>query len=320
MVPLAAAAGHRFGAPSERGLVPRCACGVAALRSVLELPAEAPTVVDLHDGPALFAELSNWKRVPVASGSRPPPARLGHTAALVSPSRMAVFGGERNAHLFGDLQVFDFSTSEWTVVRPSEPSGHARPRARYDHVAFVHAGEMYVHGGLAAGGEILGDLWAFDFGKNEWREVAPGGPALLGRRFGHTVAERDGTFYVFGGYSDAGPTSDFYSLQVANGTAAPVVQKLDSGAVEPRFAHSSFAEGDSVHVVGGNDDDNNQKGGLWSYNVLSGQWSSTQIQDSVVCEASAFPATGGIVVSGGSCGEALVPGELGTPLLHLPKM
>jgi len=72
--------------------------------------------------------------------------------------------------------------------------------------------------------------------------------------------------------------------------------------------------------VGGNDDDNNQKGGLWSYNVLSGQWSSTQIQDSVVCEASAFPATGGIVVSGGSCGEALVPGELGTPLLHLPKM
>ena len=288
--------------------------------SVLELPAEAPTVVDLHDGPALFAELSNWKRVPVASGSRPPPARLGHTAALVSPSRMAVFGGERNAHLFGDLQVFDFSTSEWTVVRPSEPSGHARPRARYDHVAFVHAGEMYIHGGLAAGGEILGDLWAFDFGKNEWREVAPGGPALLGRRFGHTVAERDGTFYVFGGYSDAGPTSDFYSLQVANGTATPVVQKLDSGAVEPRFAHSSFAEGDSVHVVGGNDDDNNQKGGLWSYNVLSGQWSSTQIQDSVVCEASAFPATGGIVVSGGSCGEALVPGELGTPLLHLPKM
>lgn len=38
---------------------------------------------------------------------RRPPAREGHSATMISPSEMMVFGGDRNRMSFNDLYIFD---------------------------------------------------------------------------------------------------------------------------------------------------------------------------------------------------------------------
>ena len=93
------------------------------------------------------------------------------------------------------------------------------------------------------------------------------------------------------------------------------VKKLESSSLPPRFAHSSFVDGESIYIIGGNDEDNSQLQDLWAYNVASGQWTKTQIEGSASCEAVAFSSTGGYMVLGGKCGSSSLSD---THLLHLP--
>ena len=142
--------------------------------------------------------------------------------------------------------------------------------------------------------------------------------ALLGKRFGHTVVEIGETFYVFGGHSSFdGATSDFFSITVAGGSLN--VTKLatpPSDGMAPRFAHASFVTGTKVYVSGGNDQDNNQMKDLFAYDVVSGQWTKTDILGSVACEHKSFAVTGGFLVLSGSCGSEDM--MAGTSLRHLP--
>ncbi|QDZ20851.1 LamGL domain-containing protein [Chloropicon primus] len=319
--------------------------------SVVTRPGESTAVTEVHSGPALFSPHTQWKKLE-ASGTKPP-ERLGHTAVLLSENHMAVFGGERNTHLFNDIHVFSFDQLAWTSVSPYEGPDSARPRARYDHIAWTWGGEMFIHGGLTYGGEVLDDLWHFNFDTGVWKEITSltgSELSLLGKRFGHSVAERSGTFYIFGGYSAGGSTNDFFSVTMPSsgldstgagppdGFGNPVydqfiptgltagmnisgdslsVKKLESSSLPPRFAHSSFVDGESIYIIGGNDEDNSQMQDLWAYNVASGQWTKTQIEGSASCEAVAFSSTGGYMVLGGKCGSSLLPGG-DTHLLHLP--
>ena len=272
--------------------------------SILEKPSAPLVVTEISNGTAYFSPHSQWKKV-TANGSEPA-ERLGHTAVLLSNEIMAIFGGEKNTALYNDVWTFSFATSEWNAVAPIEPTCAGTgctflPAARYDHIAFMWQNEMYIHGGLSSSGVILDDMWSFNFTSREWKiqELSEGGLSLLGKRFGHSIAEKDGTFYIFGGYTSEGSTNDFFSLELGGKT----VKKLNStAAISPRFAHSSFTSRDSIYISGGNDENNNQMNGLWKYDVSNGAWSFSHIDNSVNCEHYAAPARGGFIIHGGSCG------------------
>ena len=182
--------------------------------SVLEKPETAPLVTEAtYEGPGYYSPLVRWKQTSVSGAA--PPRRLGHTALMVSQTGMAIFGGERNTHLFGDLWTFNFDTQSWSIVQPYQGPNSQRPKPRYDHVAFMSQGDMYIHGGLTHDGEVLDDLWYFNFAAKEWKQVAEsqgaGELSIIGGRFGHSVGQApDGTLYVFGGYGAGGPTNDFF--------------------------------------------------------------------------------------------------------------
>lgn len=55
------------------------------------------------------------------------------------------------------------------------------PTARAGHAAVMSNGILWVHGGVSAGGAVLGDLWSLDVASNVWtqRPSSGGAPALF---------------------------------------------------------------------------------------------------------------------------------------------
>ena len=268
-----------------------------SVKDEIVLPTHAMTVFDRA---AYFSPQSTWAEVPT-TGRKPAP-RMGHTSTMVSSDVMAVFGGERSAYIFNDLWLLDLSTMAWThpVI-----TAESTPQARYDHVAFAHKGKLYVQGGLSYDGNVLDDMWCFDPAESTWTEYDfsnTTGRYEVPATLGHSVAEVNGVFYLFGGYSSAGGES---ASLVSFDLEANVLATLPSPSLmAARFAHSAFVSQGVIYVSGGNDLMNAQKGGLWGYDVLKGAWGFTAVDGSVACEHVTQAVTGGFIMHGGSCGEA----------------
>ena len=85
----------------------------------------------------------------------------------------------------------------------------------------------------------------------------------------------DGSFITFGGFVNGSRVDDVVKFEPAqvnvNGT---VLGGGETGRTGPivRASHSAALYGNKLYVFGGQDDDNNKLGDLWTYDLQANSW------------------------------------------------
>ncbi|KAK2962410.1 putative Tip elongation aberrant protein 1 [Blattamonas nauphoetae] len=138
---------------------------------------------------AFSFETHTWRVVQLA-GPGTPKARRNH-AAVLSGSRMYVFGGSDGETRMQDTWCFDFETDKWSEIKVVG----TKPPPREMHTAAKYQKYMYIFGGL--GDEIFSDLWEFEFATGQWTEIRP--MKAPNPRYRHSAVINGGSMYVFGG-------------------------------------------------------------------------------------------------------------------------
>jgi len=214
----------------------------------------------LADWPLAVLELSPadggdsaWHAVEQA-GDAPPPSLDAAACALGGDAFAAVGGVDEGGEEHARVHVCRIERSgggagggapaflaRWEALPPAAALAPS-PAGRVAHSAVAHAGRVYVFGGYsAAGGEVLGDLWAYELAARAWRRVAAasGGPPP---RRSHAVAVAGGHMFLFGGAGAGGAllgdtwafsfdSESWAPLPPAPGRAAPPPRR--SAALEP---------------------------------------------------------------------------------------
>ncbi|KJP90207.1 hypothetical protein AK88_00055 [Plasmodium fragile] len=75
-----------------------------------------------------------------------------------------------------------------------------QPSRRAGHLCVVYKNRMYIHGGTNLN-EEKSDLYFFDFAKNKWFEVIPGGEVVPSKRYGHCGLVIKNKLYIYGGFT-----------------------------------------------------------------------------------------------------------------------
>ncbi len=159
-----------------------------------------------------------------------PPAREGHAMAE-APSALAgaavlLFGGDAGGAVIAGEDGWVFTRGDWSAVAPG---ADGTPPARTEAgLAFDGNHTVFLFGGRAADGTVLGDLWPFDTDTRTWgAEIAPGGGPVPPRA-GHMMALDPTTqgIFVIGGVDGAGAVLDDVWL-------------LDLGATPPAFTQGN---------------------------------------------------------------------------------
>ncbi len=107
---------------------------------------------------ALPADRQSWRVVATSGAPHVPCARERHTA-VVQGTRMIVFGGRTNpGNPLNDSWALDLTSWRWSALALSDPS--ILPPPRFRHAAAWTPAGLLVHGGRAAGYDMLwDDLW-----------------------------------------------------------------------------------------------------------------------------------------------------------------
>ncbi len=116
---------------------------------------------------ALTGDHQSWRVVATSSSPHVPCPRERHTA-VVHDTHMIVFGGRTNPeNPLNDSWTLDLTSWRWSVIALSAPSV---PPPRFRHAAAWSPAGMLVHGGRAAGYDVLwDDLWLLAPGKISYR-------------------------------------------------------------------------------------------------------------------------------------------------------
>jgi len=168
---------------------------------------------------------ANWTRS--YSDSNPPP-RNSHTAVAFA-GHLIVFGGFShntsqgqvyctnpldNCVYFNDIWTYSPLADKWTELMPAGDL----PTPRWGHSANVIGENMYVFGGTNAAGQVLNDLWAYNFPYGVWQKLSPSGPTPPAR-YAHTgVTIGDGVF-IYGGSNFGSNLRDFYAFYPHKGVS-----------------------------------------------------------------------------------------------------
>eukprot|EP00976_Prorocentrum_cordatum_P086436 1186507-Prorocentrum_minimum.AAC.6 len=143
---------------------------------------------------------------------------------------------------------------------------------------------MVVYGGRS-GHVFLGDMWAFHFATATWSQLAESGALSPGLRFGHaaTWTMATGAFYLFGGYTDAGFSSDLFRCEIGEDGDVGC-QDLTAGcpgvpgstgvpaALTPRYSHTMWSKptDEVLFVYGGSNLDSGEGFGQCDWLPLHG--------------------------------------------------
>jgi uncharacterized protein (TIGR03437 family) len=138
-----------------------------------------------------------------------PSRRYGHSAIYeTARDRIVISHGFTDAGRFDDTWAFDLRTNSWSNLSPAanRPLRRCLHHASYDPAS----GRMYLYGGCASGfGPCpLGDLWAFDFNRNQWTEITSSVIPPARDHYGMTFDEARRRLVIFGGAGVAGLLND----------------------------------------------------------------------------------------------------------------
>ena len=207
-----------------------------------------------------------WVKVSLA-GTAPSSVQATRGAAAATLAGKVYVWGGLPAHAgaaVGTVHALNLAASPpaWSRI---EPVGSAAPVARANHAAAANEAEgtVMVHGGRGAGGDVLGDVWAFTPGDAAWEQLDDGGgKSKEGGRpppvHSHAAAARNGALYVFGGARGDGTASGAtWRFQVATRewtelTSAQAAGARPSARVGPAaVAWGGGGAGGGFFVLGG---------------------------------------------------------------------
>jgi len=147
--------------------------------------------------------------VQIIPNNRPPPARNGHTAVSAAGG-LWIFGGFShslqngpwvsctapgdNCVYYNDLWRYDGRSNTWTKMNPSGDI----PTGRWGHSADVLGNRMLVFGGNTPIGNVVNDIYSYDFTNNQWQllQVVVNAPSP---RFAHVSGVIGSNLYIYGG-------------------------------------------------------------------------------------------------------------------------
>ena len=151
---------------------------------------------------------SDWETASVLSDY--PYRRSGHSLTSYL-GMLYLFGGcDLDTVCYNDLQVYNYRDSKWTEV---QTTGSA-PGVREGHIAVLIGYYLYIYGGTSLT-EVLGDVFKLNLNLLEWEEVTLGGSAVA-RAYHAGVLHDHGLIFIFGGYTDAGLSSEILFLDTVN--------------------------------------------------------------------------------------------------------
>ena len=203
----------------------------------------------------------------------------GCHSAVIFGSQMVVFGGRNNeANSLSDTLMIDL----WERQRAREPNETVkelnwttiatsgdRPAARYDHSAVLHAGEMFVFGGVSSDpgksiiiyNDLIVLLLAAGASQWRWTNVMSLGSKTdaPAPRHKHTANMYLNYMLVFGGRDNSDAYLNdmyFFNLEKQSNGAFASWQKVKytgvlNGEPENRADHASAVVGDKLYITGG---------------------------------------------------------------------
>ena len=197
-------------------------------------------VMHIYTLPALDGGEADYQDIPAKAnkGEDVPPARVGHTAAVVQ-DRIYIFGGRGGKEMSaleekGRVWVFDTKTNRWSYIDPVDGSPYPEARSYHTSVGNEHPlpsetdhtenpvgspdeeshGTIFIHAGCLASGRVS-DVWAFDIASRMWSPYADApGPA----RGGTSLTFTQNRLYRYGGFDGKGELGgqiDYLDLLVA---------------------------------------------------------------------------------------------------------
>jgi len=160
--------------------------------------------------------------------------------------------------------------------------------------------KMILVGGLKGGEVSNTDCWLFDLKTNQW-EVGKSGEEAIDD---HCLVQADkNQLVIFGGFSGGTRVNSVRSAILTppnkvEWTGLRGSERPSKTVPIPRNAHSAVAQGNSVFVFGGQDEDNNKMGDIWEFNITTKQWA--QINYTVTGRVTDIARSGHAAVSYGS--------------------
>merc|ERR1712070_145884 len=145
-----------------------------------------------------------------------------------------------------------------------------------EHSAVFYKNKVYIYGGRGVNfDDVYGDLWAFDFGTNEWSDLTAGNALSSDRppaMFGHSAVVYGGKMILFGGYSAAAFAciSDVYEYDFET----RIFSKHDVAGTAPlpRYGHTARVYTNKMNVLNGASDSFEEFNTWWQYDLDTQTW------------------------------------------------
>jgi N-acetylneuraminic acid mutarotase len=211
-------------------------------------------------------QIAVWKSVPVRSSPESiPKQRSLHVGVCIGDS-FYIFGGYDGATRLNDLHRFDFVTSCWSLV---VPSNGISPSPRDRLAAISHRDCIYIWGGYD-GSNRVNDLWKFDIGRNNWSSVESVGGTCPSPRHSHNAVEWDGKIFILFGY-DGNYRSDICEFNIARKTWVTIQAR---GQIpRARYRSASVVYRDCIYTFGGHDGTRHLDD-LNCFNLITNTWTA----------------------------------------------
>jgi N-acetylneuraminic acid mutarotase len=237
-----------------------------------------------------------------------PEGRAGHAFAAQSTLlggdgiTALLFGGEGAEGLLDDTWLWDNNNYIWTplptVLGPSARTGHAI-------AAFANQGFL-LFGGTGAGGELLGDSWAFN--TSFWTPASQfdSPPARTAHAMVADLARSK--IVMFGGRGDGGALRDTWEWDPQGCCGGAWTERHPALSPPARFGHAMFYDSNRATVVlvgGTGDDPTSNYGDTWEWDGQAGTWSK------IFTVADLAPRSGAVAFFDALQGTPVVYGGLG---------
>ncbi len=219
----------------------------------------------LNDTWAYDSQANAWTRMSPAAS---PPARAYAVLAYDSKAdRTILFGGWSSSGGYSDTWAYDFDSNAWEELAPA-----VAPSPRYYHamVYDVQSDRIILFGGTDVSGH-LADTWAYDYGANEWTEMAPATspPARDSHSMAYDALSRQ--VVMFGGWGPSIP-GNFADDSWAYDYGTNTWTELAPGTSPPARNSAAMAydtESDRVVLFGGQVSANVLADDTWIYAALT---------------------------------------------------
>ncbi|MDD9971663.1 MAG: hypothetical protein OXR73_35800 [Myxococcales bacterium] len=243
--------------------------------------------------------------------------------------------GTRNLALGAGVSAVAFSSVCALVLTASTAAAHrpgwsvedgsgAVPSERSRPAVAALGKRIYLFGGLFddfSSGEFVGldDLYRYDTRSDRWSRLAPEGPGPEARGFaGYAAVPQKRGFAVFGGGvygADLNVTifQDLWLYTPADNRWTEVI--ADNDGPPPRFDPKMWADGDTLYVFGGLNEQFSVNNDLWAYSFATNRWRLVTEQGA---EGSPSPRANAVGPDGARRGKLYLYGGEGSPDLGFP--